>query len=503
MTSVEKTLAYSRPVASAAGVGGEAADRHRFVEKRVLLTGEVPVLQSNNGAEIARDALLLLPRICSNITVVLPSACADLKSDLNAIADRIATANEVRFLDDVEDLKRYHAILVVGTTARPDLPWTVVNSNGWLARISSGARCIPGYCGKGNPIGAMAAAALGVADVFKRLICLDPSQGELLDGVSFSLWSYAVGSEDPGPDLPQNLAVDLMLVGCGAIGTGTAYLLSRIPVTGGATTVDKQDYGLENWGTCVFLGRDDIGQPKAKVVAELLAYRLAVAWRRKEIAEINFELGKSLSFPSIILNGLDDIDARHEVQRLWPDLVIDGAISSDFTCQVSCHPWRKDIACLICLFRQPIQSAESIASRATGLPEEVVANPNLMITNEHVSAAPEDKKAWLMKQVGKMVCSITPEAVAKFLSEKEQREGFAPSVPFVACLSASMIVCELVRYLCERRILPQPRYQLNLLWGPQRGTDLPESRSRNCVCYQRAANIESIRSTRLGTSSPQ
>jgi hypothetical protein len=493
---VDKNLAYSRPAAAAAALGADAQDSHRFVDKRVLLTGEAAILGTDNGAEIALDSLLLLVRICSNVTVAIPADCADLRSQLEAIVSRIAPNTNVRFSDFASEFATYDAILSVGTSVHADLPWTVVNSNGWLARISSGTRPISADCNQKNAVGAMAAAALGVADVFKRLISLRPTRGELLDGVSFSLWSYSVDSDDAGPDLPENLPVDLMLVGCGAIGNGTAHLLSRLPMSGRATVVDRQDYGLENWGTCVCIGPNDVGREKARVIGELLRDRLEIKWRKMDIAEIGNELGKSIAFPKVVLNGLDEIDPRHAVQLLWPTIAIDGAISSDFSCQVSCHPWGDDIACLICLFRHPVRRAEIIASRATGLSEEVVASPDTVITEEHVNAAPDDKKSWLMERVGRTVCSITPEAVANLLSSQKQRSGFAPSVPFVACFSSCMIVCELVRYATERRTLPAPRYQLNLLWGPQRGTDYPEARRRNCICVERAKNINLIRAAR-------
>jgi hypothetical protein len=59
------------------------------------------------------------------------------------------------------------------------------------------------------------------------------------------------------------------------------------------------------------------------------------------------------AIPTVVLNGLDNISARHQVHRaLWPDIVIDGAIG-DFTCQVSRHPWPDNVACLMCLLREP------------------------------------------------------------------------------------------------------------------------------------------------------
>ena len=79
------------------------------------------------------------------------------------------------------------------------------------------------------------------------------------------------------------------------------------------------------------------------------------------------EFGASLPYPKFALNSLDDFQAPHEVQRVWPDLVIDRAIGSDLSCQVSAHPKGEDVACLMCLFRRPTARSETLASRATRL----------------------------------------------------------------------------------------------------------------------------------------
>jgi hypothetical protein len=376
----------------------------------------------------------------------------------------------------------------------------VINSNGWLIRVSSGRMSLCSECGQTNPVGALGAACLGVGEVFKRLIKLCHDRGEALDGLSFSLWTYS-SSADPGPLLPAELALDLLLVGGGAIGNGTAHLLSRLPTNGTAVIIDKQAYGEENWGTCLCIGEGDIKHEKAKVLAGILNQRLHASWHKMDIADIGAKLGKELPHPRIIINGLDDIDARHKVQHLWPDIVVDGAIGSDFGCQVSCHSWGKDVACLLCLFRheRPQERAEAMASRATGLPESVCADPNAVVTEEFVRAAPEEKRAWLSQHLGKPVCSVTPEAVAQMLSREAQRSGFSPSVPFVACYSSCMIITELVRYVTTGKAFPEPRWQMNLLWGPQRGIDYSEQRRHDCICVTRGKNIELLRAARCGS----
>jgi hypothetical protein len=488
---------YSRLIASAALLGDGAPDAHRFTTKSVLLTGEAATLSTANGAEIASAALRLLVRTCRNVVVALPRECGGLRTELQRLAQETAIT-PVDFRDDAV-AENFDAILSVGTEARCDLPWTVVNSNGWRARVSSASRRLPAGCSQTNPIGALGAACLGVTEVFKRLIALKESKGELLDDVSFSFWTYSCDGDDPGPPLPDRLTVtDLLLVGGGAIGNGIAYLLARLPIAGRAIVVDRQNYGEENWGTCICLPASDFIGPKANFIADLLKDKFDPQPRHAEVQALTGDFGATLPYPSVVLNGLDDIEARHEVQRLWPDLVIDGAIGSDLSCQVSCHPWGDDVACLMCLFRQPTARSETIASRATGLGEAVVSDGEAAVTQAHVDAAPEEKKAWLAARLGRKICSVVSEGVAQALSDENHEKGFAPSVPFVACFSACMIATEFVRHLSEGRVAPAPRYALNLLWGPQRGTDFPEARHTNCFCVERARLIDKTRARRKG-----
>ena len=118
-----------------------------------------------------------------------------------AFVKRIAFGPGVEHCDHVDDLGLFDAILSVGTAVKPGLPWTTINSNGWLARVSSGTRGLPADVAMENPVGALAAASLGVGEVFKRLIKLKPERGEMLDGFSFSLRSYRAGETDCGPAL--------------------------------------------------------------------------------------------------------------------------------------------------------------------------------------------------------------------------------------------------------------------------------------------------------------
>src|SRR4051812_29535459 len=93
-------LPYSRPEATAARLGDLAPDRHRFTDKRVLLTGERHVLMTENGRECLVSSLRLLPRICSNVSVFLPAECGQLRAECEAVAARISFGTPIEFLSD-------------------------------------------------------------------------------------------------------------------------------------------------------------------------------------------------------------------------------------------------------------------------------------------------------------------------------------------------------------------------------------------------------------------
>lgn len=487
---------FSRPSATAALLGDSAPDRHLFTNKRVLLTGEPAVLLTPNGRECLLNSLRLVVRFCSNVAVLVPRECVGLGEESRALADCIKFAHAIVFPDSDSQLDTFDAILSVGSMARPELPWTVINSNGWLARVSSGKAGIDVRCDQANPISALAAASLGAGEVFKRLIALKPERGALLDGLSFSLFSYSQ-SLDPGPVLPAKLPVGFMvIVGVGAIGNGNVHLLSRLPVEGKLVVVDSQRFRGENLGTCLLIGPHHVDSYKANFAAAVLKRVVETKPYPENFSAFRERLGGELPQPEFVLTGLDNIEARHAVQDLWPNQIIDGAIG-DFGCQASCHPWGADVACLRCLFRAPVgESAESVAVRVTGLTGERVSHPMEVISEDDVRNAPKEKQDWLRARVGAQICSVIEQAVAQELSREKLRDGFAPSVPFVACFSASMEISELVKSVTGVGTPLVPRFQFDFLRGPAFGELFPQSRRATCVCVTRKSNIEVIRARR-------
>jgi hypothetical protein len=490
---MNEEMRFSRLQATMQELAPASGEPQRFVDQPVLLTGTAKVLATTNGREMAVCALLLLMRSTKALTVALPEGAEALESELIEAARNHAWDELPKFVRAPIDPASFVAILSIGGKGRADLPWTVITSNGWLVRVTSTAKPISQECRQSNPVGALAAASLGVGEVFKRLLKLRADKGELLDGCAFSLWSYGEDGQ-PGPSLPAVLDVNLFVAGGGAIGNGVVHLLTRLPLRGHCRILDLQTYGEENWGTCLRLTRQGVNQPKAQFLAGLFNGSLAA---RPLVGDIK-GLAKTVGWltPPVVLSGFDNVEARHAIQDLWPDVVIDGAIGRQLECQVSAHPWPSAVACLRCVFKMPAgESAEQVQQRLTGLAPEALGDLTQPLSEEHLATAAPERRQWLREQVGKSICSILETAGA--LSTDEVEAEFRPSVPFAATFSACMMVTEFVRYQMTGAVGVEPKFFFSLLWGPQFGAFYPEDRRQCCMCVKRALNIDIIRARRL------
>lgn len=493
--SSDDAIQFSRIEATARSLAGFSTDSHQFLDKKVLLTGESEILATANGQRCFLDCVRLLMRMIRSLTIRLPDA-SPLATEVDALVRKLTLGSPpVIERSSMGGLANFDAILSVGVSGRADLPWTVLNSNGWLARVSSKGRSLSNACSSDNPIGALGAACLGVAEVFKRLIRLKPDRGELHDLLSFSFYTYSV-DDSPGPPLPKTLQVDLLLVGAGAIGNGTVHLLRELPTTGRVAIVDHQTFGEENWGTSILVSPDDFGTPKAVAAERWMAENCDAKGFPEKIEDFQIRCNNDKKYPRLIINGLDKVSPRRTVQDFWPDQIVDGAISAT-ACEVTLHPWGPDLSCLKCDFEEPTVSAESVQASATGLRRERLANPQDVITEEDVQSAPPEKQDWLRQRKGKQVCSVVSEGVLSQIAADAQPAGFQPSVPFVACLSSCMIVAELVRFLQGEPPALETGFQFDVMIGPQRGQHKAHGRKADCICVTRKTNIELLRQRRF------
>jgi hypothetical protein len=169
--------------------------------------------------------------------------------------------------------------LVVGSASTRATASVFVGSDGWLASVSpTGPVPVTPHL---NPVGAYAAACLGVGEVSKRLLA---PHRELFDGtpiipiegpLAFSTFTYHADAAGPNPDLPA--AVDLRrltLVGVGAGGGGLAFTLASLPnVRGVLRLVEPDAVIVPNLNRYVWADSGDANREKANVAAALFEAR--------------------------------------------------------------------------------------------------------------------------------------------------------------------------------------------------------------------------------------
>ena len=491
MTTSDVT--FSRPMAAAAGLQNLAADAHKFLDKKVLLIADPEFVKSRNGLLIFETCMRLLSRICLNLTIQVRGPGSLLDHCEQTLKQAISQGVVVGSSD--AEAKNFDAVLVVGHSYAGLASATIINNNGWLVRLSSGVD-LDTDCRQFNPIGAIAAACLGVSEVFKKLIAVRPERGQVFKQVQFSLFDYESGNSSPGPQLPELIHCDLALVGCGAIGSGVTYALGFLPLAGSIDLVDPQAYAEENLGTSVIICRDDIGIAKAVKCASLISKQGLLA--TPYVENVQQYAVRSNRKCKVVLSALDSVAARHAVQGyLWPDLVIDGAIG-DFQAQVFRHIWAKNDACLYCYFKELAVDGDQLAADATGLRLDRIREQLGVITDADVEQASEDMKPWLAQRRNKTICSVVQEAMAQRISA--ERIAFAPSVPFVACLSAVMMVAELVKLQLSNQPAFNGCFQFDSLVGPAGGLWQPQKPSLDCLCQARRANIEALKRDRSRVS---
>lgn len=484
---IDSALIFSRPAAAATSLGATALDAHRFLDKSVVLIAEPAFVLTRNGALMLDACIRLLPRTCKNVQVQLSGVDSKIVyitrqtvASLGLTGIHVSTSHIG--IDSAD------AVLVLGHSTAPKQGCIVANSNGWVARVNTDGD-IDSACDQFNPVGAFGAACLACAEVFKRLVVIKPERAPVFTNVSFSFLTYE-RSKDPGFALPERFFVDLLLVGGGAIGSATTYLLSQLCLGGSIDIVDPQTYEPENMGTSVIVGQGDIGQSKAYTCASILAAAGVAAIPYKEFVR---DYARRPGHKSgIVLSGLDSVPSRHELQgSLWPDIIIDGG-TGPVEAQVFRHVFKDRDACLKCFFVEPTADATVIASRATGLSSTSLMNQESVLTQADIDQARPEMREWLAARKGTPVCSIVQEAVAHSMSSATIT--FAPSAPFVAGLSATMMVAELIKTVAGYAGQFTTSYQCDTLVGPHYGQWQMQLPTANCDCQTRRRNIEKFRS---------
>jgi hypothetical protein len=487
---IDQDKAASRPMGVAAALMGHLIDETAFYEQLVALTGEVDALRTANGRWILIDAIRLLLRVVGQLLIVIPEGCDDLVREIGQICETsyarhqpiIHTGN----LDSA--MSGAKVILNVGCQQRPEVPWISVSANGWICRATTGPIALEGDFSQPNPISSLFAASIGVSEVFKCLIGMRADISPPIENMTFSLFDHTDNPESIGPTLPATIEIpNTLLVGAGAIGSGVALVAAQLALRGTVHIVDKQQYADENMGTCVLMERDGwCMQDKAARLAQWISENgsATASGERTLIADAAGGEKCGSLCPRVVINGLDDVSARHDAQLLWPDLMLDGGINNLGAAVVQHRIDGFGKACLRCTFKLPEIDIHALQADLTGLDIRTLSEPNRLLTADDLANAAPENREQLSKHMaeGKTICSIVSEATMARLGVNLDAE-FRPSIPFVATAAASLMMAEFVKYLLK----PDGVYHHtsvigSLFLGADSLANFNRAADTNCLC---------------------
>jgi len=440
------------------------------------------------GALLTLHVLISTLRRMPGVLTLDPSLIGDdIASELVAHAGAIDHERGIHLaIAPHPDAVQLHVGLIApSTTAIRVVP------DGYGAHAARDARMSIQQTRPAHPLGSVLAAAFGAAEAFKDAAEIPKA---LRTQHALFSWCPVTLSHDvtAAPMLIETITLDLALAGCGAVGTAIALILSELNADGLVQPCDRQTFAPENLTTNSLGTESDVSLAPRKVhlVRDVLQPQYRIEPRHGDVAELagDIDAGR-LHWPRLVLAGLDSVEARHHVQRLWPDRLIDVGTSGT---AVGLHDVvAQNGPCLMCFF--PTGGRESAVTRIatlTGLSVERLGRGDDPLLEEELVHLSSEQRDLLRTHIGKPACGL-----ADVLGSVDEGGDYRAAVPFVAMQAACLAIGRLIAI--ELGIVELPNFvQHDALIGPH--TDIGERRAAtaNCYCQTHAAIIEQVRLTR-------
>lgn len=487
----------------------EHAARTKFLGNTILLTGDHPTLLRPEGRTMALTAMNLIARFCPRIDVFMPWS-PNLAQELTALGQAIDSSASAayRVLSDIDDELKYKSVLSIGPTPVPSPVVTEITASGWLAGVSSSGPApvlAEAWCGPG----ALAAAAIGASQVFIRLLEPLESAGGLSPSIVFSTYDLTARTDlrglvtDSGPTVDNVELPTVLLGGCGAVGQAFFYSLLHLPIRAGLLwAVDHDRASLSNLNRCplAFQGHIELSEPPLKVSLLEDAAKgtsLQVHADRRPLDEaLKDPQTYPVGFPTIVVCGVDNAEARAELQRLWPDLFLEGS-TGDAQLQVLRWAFGNDRACSFC-YHSDVKTVdapyhERMAIRSGLAPERISASlvaPDAVVTELDVVAAPADKQSFLVERKGQPICSVLSE-IERFTQQQETPKE--PSVSFTSFLTGVILAAEVLKHAANLPTRLDSQFLADTLFPLTRAEVIPLIPLSSCYCQKRKGTIAHFR----------
>jgi hypothetical protein len=241
-----------------------------------------------------------------------------------------------------------------------------IDSAGWLASIGYDSQIKLPITTDKNCLGAVAAACLGVAQMFKVATGV-PVDRYFRKGIfDLFLLNWLDGNATPqSAPWPFDLSIGrALMVGAGSVGSAAVYCTRLAGLTGSLTIADKDLIKVENFNRSPIFGRGTFDLTKSSAVAQFLhgsslhAHSLPLWWNelveQQERSSFDFDVWFPLA---------NEFNVRFSMQNNFPPLMIHASTTANWGVNHGRHlPGRDD--CLADRF--PVQVSKENLTCATG-----------------------------------------------------------------------------------------------------------------------------------------
>jgi hypothetical protein len=278
-------------------------------------------------------------RLLANATLDYVLRLDPLVSNVRAIgfedAELADLAERVPLEITVGEDKPVYSVAIGDPSAGADL---VVDAHGWLAAIGD-VLDQPDEAIV-NPVGPLVAAALAAGEVFKALFALNYPDARLTRRFvgaarTFSCFDYSF--EGANPPL-EPFALDAFLVGLGGVGAAVVRVLGELGsnVSGQLRLIDADKLSTDNLNRVLYARvkaavDEDPKVDEAKLYLDGRLPSVDVSEHQETFEDFKRKLAQQRQDRrfDVVITGLDNDEARHEVQRDLPRVLIDGATGRD------------------------------------------------------------------------------------------------------------------------------------------------------------------------------
>lgn len=471
----------------AALAGNDQSVARILTSREVAIDWPARIESTQCGRALVRVTTSLVLRYCPGVRLVPRTPLA------SEIAVRLQRIDR-----DADPMRvpRTNAVRVhLGGSSRADV---TASSAAWIAHVSGIGEPLPDLLDGENVVGAHGAAAFAAGEVMKRLLPIRDEVASLTPTSAYCFWSFGVPRAS-APQLPRVTLPVTLQGGNGAIGQATVDVLVSADSAG---TLYVNDRGSIDDATNLNRSEEaeerDLEEKTAKAelaVRRARGSRLHVVPLAGELREVIARIENGdLPWPQLVIGAYDNMEARRDLQTLWPDVLIDGA-TGDTMAQVLRVAWGSGGACSRCIFRTWVPGAaehDRAFTTMTGIaPERVAAaRRGELVLGQGEIADPAVRA--MLEQRGGDVCGFFSDFDRWFAGSRDD-EPTLLSISFTSYLSGVFVASEVLKAAAGLHTLLAGRYQIDPIATLAPPPPYAPQADSACECVTTRRSIEEYR----------